>query len=292
MRCLISVTVALLGLPVSTQAQAVAPASAAVPASIGPNDVVARLLSFDRNRDGKVETFELLERMRGLVLSGDADGDGALNRAEIGRMANGPHVGRESFGLRTGPYRFGDEDGQSSSRAHITGALEDLRLDSATKGQALLAVDAFFEARDAALRARLVTEMESVLTAEQLPDFTASIDQPGLLASLLTLLTPPKLQTRGSCPGAGIFCNPTAPLFTSPATASGTAGGSKAPFRLPLEETLAALRRVQRPGDVERSELLEQLTGILSDEERDNFRAALERRPLVAPPLFIDVTAR
>jgi hypothetical protein len=61
---------------------------------------------------------------------------------------------------------------------------------------------------------------------------------------------------------------------------------------VPLGDTLAALRRVQRPSDIERSELLEQLSGILSDEERDNFRAALERRPFVAPPLFIDGTPR
>jgi hypothetical protein len=246
-----------------------------VSASVGPNDVVARLISFDRNHDGKVESIELPERMRGLMVVGDADGDGALNRAEIGRMANGPHVGRESFGLRTGPYRFGDEDGQSSPRSHITGALEDLRLASATKDRALLAVDAFFDARDAALRARLVREMESALTVEKLRDFTAEIDQPGRLESLLTLLTPPRLETRGSCPGAGIFCNPTPPMFS-----------------VPLGDTLAALRRVQRPSDIERSELLEQLSGILSDEERDNFRAALERRPFVAPPLFIDGTPR
>ena len=33
--------------------------------------------------------------------------------------------------------------------------------------------------------------------------------------------------------------------------------------------------------DADRSELLDQMNGILTDEERDNLRAALERRPLV-----------
>jgi hypothetical protein len=36
-----------------------------------------------------------------------------------------------------------------------------------------------------------------------------------------------------------------------------------------------------RPNDAERSVLLAQLRGILDDEQLDNFRAALERRPVV-----------
>jgi hypothetical protein len=137
--------------------------------------------------------------------------------------------------------------------------------------------------------------MESVLKADQLRDFKAAIEQPGRIEAFFALLTPRGI--RGTCSGSStsIFCNPTVLTITSPGGSSDAAAASNASFTLPPIETLAAVQRVQallRPSDVERSELLEQLNGILSDEERDNFRAALERRPLVAPPLFIDVTAR
>jgi len=58
-------------------------------------------------------------------------------------------------------------------------------------------------------------------------------------------------------------------------------------FGLAPEQTAQALAAVERfkatirPGDEARTALLDQVKDILSDEERDNFRAALERRPLV-----------
>jgi hypothetical protein len=51
-----------------------------------------------------------------------------------------------------------------------------------------------------------------------------------------------------------------------------------------LREAHAAIDRFKdrlRPGDDDRAALLKQMKGILSAEERDDFRAALERRPLV-----------
>jgi ferric-dicitrate binding protein FerR (iron transport regulator) len=51
------------------------------------------------------------------------------------------------------------------------------------------------------------------------------------------------------------------------------------------QQALAAVERYKtrlRLSDEGRSELLGKLTGILSREERDNMRAALERRPVVA----------
>jgi hypothetical protein len=47
-----------------------------------------------------------------------------------------------------------------------------------------------------------------------------------------------------------------------------------------------------RPGNEERAALMETMKGILSGEERDNLRAALERRPLVksgVPAVFSGV---
>ena len=60
-----------------------------------------------------------------------------------------------------------------------------------------------------------------------------------------------------------------------------------ATFNLPESQNARALAVVERfkdrirPGDAERTALLAQLHGILSDEERDDFGAALARRPVI-----------
>jgi hypothetical protein len=52
-----------------------------------------------------------------------------------------------------------------------------------------------------------------------------------------------------------------------------------------IEPALAAVERYKtrlRLNDAERSELVNSLKDTLSEEDRDNFRAAIERRPVVA----------
>jgi hypothetical protein len=49
-------------------------------------------------------------------------------------------------------------------------------------------------------------------------------------------------------------------------------------------QAVAAIERFKerlRPGEQDRAALLDQMKGILSEEERDDFRAALQRRPVV-----------
>ena len=54
------------------------------PASaVSTDDVVARLMTFDRDRDGKVTSVELSERMHSLITQGDQSGDGALDLSEV-----------------------------------------------------------------------------------------------------------------------------------------------------------------------------------------------------------------
>jgi hypothetical protein len=94
-------------------------------AKVSPDDVVTRLLSFDRNRDGKVAKAELAERMHSVVTRGDADGDGALDRREIRTLAMKPAAtAATATGGRgipfPGGYGFGDQNGLSS-RSHIDG---------------------------------------------------------------------------------------------------------------------------------------------------------------------------
>ena len=48
---------------------------------------VERILSFDKNEDGKVSKGELPERMQGVLDRHDTNEDGALDKAELGRLA-------------------------------------------------------------------------------------------------------------------------------------------------------------------------------------------------------------
>src|SRR5205807_7056903 len=59
------------------------------------DQIVERIMSFDKNKDGKVTKDELPERMQDLIAKGDANKDGALDNAEIKKLAtdlarNGP----------------------------------------------------------------------------------------------------------------------------------------------------------------------------------------------------------
>src|SRR5262245_47895762 len=71
-------------------------ASAAV-VRANPDDVVARMMSFDRDHDGVISKSELPERMQPLLMRGDAGLDGTLNAAEIRTLALGtPTVSERS----------------------------------------------------------------------------------------------------------------------------------------------------------------------------------------------------
>jgi hypothetical protein len=271
----------LVGTPILAHAQISTTSTTAV--RIGPEAVVARLLSFDVNGDGTLEAGELAERMHGLMAYGDFDGSGVLEPHEIIRLANSPRsvqVGSSPSILdlvpglanaevlaRSGRYGFRGND-TLSSRLHIQGALEDLRLASEVRDRALPVVNEFVAAQQAAARASIVSEMENALTEQQMRDLKAAMDAPSppppASASLAVPLTAANL--RGTCPGAGVFCNSSVPVF-----------GLAEPMGSALERFKARLR----PNDAERSVLLAQLRGILDDEQLDNFRAALERRPVV-----------
>ena len=96
------VLLALIALvaPSQTQAQVPAPSvetihgvgfsigiSASARPTARPDDVVARLMSFDRNNNGTIEKAELAERMYTVMARGDANGDGCLDRTELLTLA-------------------------------------------------------------------------------------------------------------------------------------------------------------------------------------------------------------
>jgi hypothetical protein len=241
--------------------------------STGPSasvdDVIARMLSFDSDNDGRVTKNELPERMHGILPRGDTDRDEALDLTEIRMLSRQPvELTVRGFPqLHGGGYGFADE-GSLSSLSHIQGALEDLRLASATRDKALPLVTAFGQALDADAAEELLTAMQPLLTEEQLADFKQALDPRSPKRFIVNMGQREGTTTRVFMAGPS--------LARRIATYRLTATQS--------EQALAAIERYKerlRPGDQDRVALLDQMTGILSDEERDDFRAALERRPIV-----------
>jgi hypothetical protein len=267
------IAIALSQTPVvGQQASAVVVTGAAtVVAPLGAEDIVARMMSFDRNRDGRIEISELPDRMHKLLDRGDTGQDGTLDGAEIRRLATTPTVALTTGGFKkTGDgYTFGDQVG-FSTRMHIDGALNDLMLQSPAKEKAQTIVKGFEDDLEVTATADLLNAMEPLLSADQLKAFRTLVDRQinrGVVA-------PFQLKD-----GTG---NRVAFAFFGM-----DLGRRIEAFSLPTDhrrEAMAALERFNaklRLGDEDRLALLKQLKGVLTDEERDNFRAALERRPLV-----------
>jgi hypothetical protein len=237
-----------------------------------PDDVVARLMSFDRNNNGTIEKAELAERMYTVMDRGDANGDGCLDRDELLKLATARPATTAVRGFGHGRYILGP-DTDVSSRQHLEGALDDLRLEAARKAPALAIVTTFSQALDADARAELLDVMKAILTPEQLTTFTAALEQPGRQGAQRVLT---------SAGGKTVKV-----VFLA------TVDRSLATFRLAPEangRAMAALKQYRsrlQPSETGRVELGRQLASVLTPEETEDFLAAIARQPVAAADGFI-----
>jgi hypothetical protein len=159
------------------------------PARVSVDDIVERIMAFDKNKDGKVSRDELPERMHHLIALGDTNKDGALDREEIRKLANtlatalGEFGGRPAFGpkLRVdGGVRVGPGPGPGGVDI-IEGVVDDLKLTGKKRDQAMAAVKAHQEhlrkVMDQA-RGDLLQKMKGILSEEEWKDFQAALDRP------------------------------------------------------------------------------------------------------------------
>jgi hypothetical protein len=173
------------------------PPGFARPAPLGVDDVVERIMAFDKNKDGKVTRDELPERMQFLIELGDTNKDGALDRDEIKKLAVRLATAPGGFGTgggirfgagpvpRPGPgvpggfgvggqIRFGGPDAAA-------GVVDDLKLPAKKRDQAMAAVRAHQEKvrklTDQA-QAELLQTMKEILSEEEFKDFEAALDRP------------------------------------------------------------------------------------------------------------------
>ncbi len=167
---------------------------------LSTDQIVDRLMAFDKNGDGKVTKDELPERMQDLVARGDTNKDGALDRDEIRKMAS--TLGRDTFAGGFGGGRgfargkgfdgfggfakgkgkgkgfggFGGFVGPGGSRAALAG----LNLSSDKKEKAEAAVKAYQEnvrRLTELARSDLLVKMKDILSEQEYKSFKDNLDR-------------------------------------------------------------------------------------------------------------------
>jgi hypothetical protein len=171
------------------------PPDLARPSPVSVDDIVAHIMSFDKNKDGKVTKDELPERMQHLIELGDTNKDGALDKDEIRKLATrladtpGGRGGdvRIGFGRGPGPGGFGARGGVAVGGQirlgpdAVEGVVEDLKLSGKKKEQAMAVAKAHQENVRKLMeqaRAEMLEKMNKVLSDEEFKDFKAALDRP------------------------------------------------------------------------------------------------------------------
>jgi len=172
---------------------------------ISEDAIVDRLLSFDKNNDGKLTKEELPERMQDLIARGDTNKDGSLDRDEIRKLAGTlareglPAAfgdafagGRGGFGPGGfGPGGFGGFGGGKGGPKGFGGkgnfgpgglerTITDLNLSSKTKDKAEALVKAHEENVHRLLelaRTDLLVKMKDVLSEQEYKTFKAAVER-------------------------------------------------------------------------------------------------------------------
>jgi hypothetical protein len=154
------------------------------------DDVIERILSFDKNKVGKITADELPERMQYLVEKGDTNKDGALDRDEIKKLAaDSAKDGSSISATPVGRGGRGGRGGQSSPGSGLTHvaieqAVNDLKLPEEKKETAasvIKAQQAETRTLTTMVRAELLLQLDEILNVEELKTFKAVLDrQPGV----------------------------------------------------------------------------------------------------------------
>jgi hypothetical protein len=254
-------------------------------------------MQFDSNHDGRIGRTELTERMHSLLERGDVNADQVLDQAEILALARNPLVREPSArGLFPNAYSFGDEVG-FSSRHHIEGAIEDLRLSSPRRETALAAAREYLSGHETAAATALLNDLQPLISSEELGQVRAILEA-----------RPEGASGEGIGGSAHLVLGDGRRMFFSHSAMSSPsalrAGAIELRLRAFAQPTLsaaeeragtqllraaaglqAALQRYDQASrldaDAQRA-LSDRMAGILTADENADFRAAIARRPVVA----------
>jgi hypothetical protein len=236
--------------------------SSAVDPRANVETVVARLMTFDRNNDGKVAVEELPERMQTLLTTGGQP----LDREALRSLATQSRQQSIFGGLSGGGYGFGDvgfPSGDTTSSL-IEGAIDDLRLPAPARERALAVGQQFVDAMKADAMSALLATVTPVLSPTQLQAFRADLDRKIERHSIET-------------PDGGhatLILRPNLELALRSYGLSSSQLLQAIPSLQTYEESL-------RLDERRRVELLAQMRSVLSAGDLADLDAALQRRPLV-----------
>lgn len=280
----ILLTTFTVGLAASASAQ-VGVRSSVAPAGpqVTREDVVERLMAFDRNYDGQVARAELPERMHDMLTRGDKDKNQVLDAKEVRQLAASP-VSRPAAAreFQPGQYGFGESFGLDS-RLHIEGAIDDLRLAHKERDAAVEIARRFQDARDREAKSDLLEAMGRMLTSGALEDFITSLDRqparvvrfsPGVAGAVTVAPEAPFRQIEAVLTRARAATN-AARLIDKYGLQPAEQEKARAAIDFFTERTSGRLT------DADRSALLRELQSVLDDGQLDDLRAALDRRPIV-----------
>lgn len=235
-------------------------------ARVSLDQMVARVMTFDRNGDGNVATAELSERMHVLVARGDTSGDGALDDSEI-RALTAQQLKSAASARNLQSYGFGDTSGSLSTRTHIRNTIEDLKLAPQTSEEAWRIANLFVDQLENTARARLRTGMAGMVTEEQLAQFEGDAFSQGT-QSLGMFISARDGAAQMLAIGAQGRVLLGRTRFTPEQVTAAT-------------PVIRAFNAELRLDEARRSALVAELADVLTDEESNNFSAALARRPVV-----------
>lgn len=164
------------------------------------DQIVERILSFDKNKDGKVTKDELPERMQDLIAKGDTNKDRALDKDEIkalaakleqeglppgfdGRGGPGGRGGRgpDGRGGRGGPGGGFPPGGGFGPGGGAERALDELKLADQTREKAEALVKAYRDDVRKLMdlpRAGLLLKMRDALSEDEFKKFKKAVDRP------------------------------------------------------------------------------------------------------------------
>lgn len=251
--------------------------SAAMPpaSAVSADDIVARLMTFDRDRDGKVTSAELSERMHSLITQGDQSGDGALDLSEVRALAltqrQFPIAGGRNLG---GSYGFADGGGQSS-RMHIENSIDDLRLAENVSQEARRIAGAFVDRFEGTAAAHLRQAIAPLVSAEQLPVLERELKSLASFQAAIMMLRDDRM---ANVPLAATLSNLSRQTLSKHQL-------SDDQIKI-AEAAIETFNTEQQFDEARRNRLVAELSEILTNEEGNDLRAALARRPLARGPRF------
>jgi hypothetical protein len=157
--------------------------------TVTADQIVERVLSFDKNSDGKLTAEELPERMQHLIALGDVNKDGALDREEIRKLATtlesflglaGPDGPAPGFG----PKGFGKGGFKGPFKGpvgEVQRTLDDLNVTGPARDKAdrvLRAQQEKLRRFEELIRAELLVQMKELLSDEDYRLLTTAVDRP------------------------------------------------------------------------------------------------------------------